>query len=96
MFSAQLYEKRISVRERNIKLLLEAVTYMATTETATCIITIEIVMCIMHCRKYHLNDCNRDSHLHNFKKLVIHIFAAETFTCIRVAETFNCIIATVE
>ena len=49
----------MSVRERNIKLLLEAVTYMATTETATCIITIEIVMCIIHCRKYHLHDYNR-------------------------------------
>ena len=43
MFSGQFYEKWMSVRERNIKLLLEAVTYMATTETATCIITIEIV-----------------------------------------------------
>ena len=34
----------MKVRERNIKLLLEGVTYMAKTETATCIITIEIVM----------------------------------------------------
>ena len=51
MFSGQFYEKWMSVRERNIKLLLKAVTYMATTETATCLITIEIVMCIMHCRK---------------------------------------------
>ena len=41
----------MSVRERNIKLLPEAVRYMATTETATCIITIEIVMCVMHCRQ---------------------------------------------
>ena len=48
MFSGQFYEKWISVRERNIKLLLEAVTYMSTMETATSIITIEIVMCIMH------------------------------------------------
>ena len=63
MFSGQFYKKWMSVRERNVKLLLEAATYMATTETATCIITIEIVMCIMHCRKYHLHDCNRDSHL---------------------------------
>ena len=59
MFSGQFYEKWVSVRERNIKLLLETVTYIATTETVTCIITIEIVMCIMHCRKYHLHDCNR-------------------------------------
>ena len=68
MFSGQFYEKWMSVRERNIKLLLEAVTYMATMETGTCIITIEIVMYIMDCRKYHLYDCNRDSHLRNLKK----------------------------
>ena len=66
MFSGQFYGKWMSVRARNIKLLLEAVTYMATTETATCIVTTEIVMCIMHCRKYHLYDCKRDPHLHNF------------------------------
>ena len=29
MFSGQFYEKRLSVRERNIKLLLETVTYIA-------------------------------------------------------------------
>ena len=44
----------MSVGERNVNLLLEAVTYMVTTETSTRIITIEIVMCIMHCRNYHL------------------------------------------
>ena len=38
----------MSFRERNIKLLLETVTYIATTETVTFIIAIEIVMCIMH------------------------------------------------
>ena len=87
---------KMDVRERNIKLLLEAVTYMATTEIATCIITIEIVMYIMHCRKYHLHDCMiaTDSHLQNFNKIVTHIFAAETFTCRSVAEMSNCIIAT--
>ena len=53
MFSGQFYEKWISVRERNIKLLLKPVTYyMATIETATCIITIDMAMRIMHCRKY--------------------------------------------
>ena len=36
---------------QNIKLLLGNVTYIATTETVTFIITIEIVMYIMHCRK---------------------------------------------
>ena len=65
MFSGQFYGKWMSVRER---MLLEVVTYIATKETATCIIPIEIVMCIMHCRKYHLDDCNRDSHLHNLNK----------------------------
>ena len=40
----------MDVREMNIKLLFEAVTYMATTETATCIITIEKVMRIMYYR----------------------------------------------
>ena len=39
------YEKWVPVRQRNIKLLLKTVTYII------CIITIEIVMCIMHCRK---------------------------------------------
>ena len=69
-----------SLRERNMKLLLET------------------VMCIMHCRKYHLlphHNCNRDSHLRIIIiKIVIHIFAAETVTSICAAETFNCIIAT--
>ena len=78
MSSGQFYEKWMSVRERNIKLLLEAVTYMATMETATCIIAIEIVMCIMHCRKYHLHDCNRDSHLHKFNKNCLpHIYCRD-------------------
>ena len=91
MFSGQFYEKWMSVRERNIKLLLETVTYIATTETVTCITTIEIVMCIMHCRKYYLHDCNM--YIISIK-IVTHIFAAETFTCIKVAETSNCIITT--
>ena len=59
MFSGQFYEKWVSVRERNIKLLLE---------TVACIIAIEIVSCIMHCRKYYLPDFNRDSQQHNFNK----------------------------
>ena len=68
MFSGQLKKKWMSVRERNIKLLLEAVTYMATMETATCIITIEMIMCITHCRKCHLHDCNREFYLDIFNK----------------------------
>ena len=48
MLSGQFYEKWVSVRERNIKLLLETVTYTTTTETVTHITTIEIVICIIH------------------------------------------------
>ena len=47
MFSGQFYENRLSVRERNMKLLLETVTYIAIKERVTCIITTETVMCIM-------------------------------------------------
>ena len=61
-------------------------------ETATCIITMEIVMCIIHRRKYYLR-------LYHEKilvsvEIVTHIFDAEIFTGICVAETSNCIIAT--
>ena len=56
MFFGQFYEKRVSVRESNIKLLLETVNYIAITETVTCIITIETDLCIMHCRKYHMHN----------------------------------------
>ena len=48
---------KVGIRQRNIKLLLETVTYIATTETVTCVITIEIVMCIMHCRKLCGEKC---------------------------------------
>ena len=57
------YEKRLSFRERNMKLLLETVTYIAIKERVTCIITIDTVTFIMHCRKYHLHNCNRVSHV---------------------------------
>ena len=42
MFSGQFYEKWMPV-EKGIKFLLESATYIATTETVTCIITIETV-----------------------------------------------------
>ena len=48
MFSGQFYEKRLSVREKNMKLLLETVTYIAIKERVTCINAMETVMCIMH------------------------------------------------
>ena len=47
MFSDQFYEERLSVRERNMKLLLETVTYVAIKERVTCIIAIETVACII-------------------------------------------------
>ena len=43
MFSDQFYEKRLSVRERNMKLLFETVTHIAIKERVTCIITMETV-----------------------------------------------------
>ena len=45
------FEKWASVRERNLKLLLETVAPIATAETVTCIITVRLVIYIMHCRK---------------------------------------------
>ena len=71
-------EKWMSVREKNIKLLREAITYMATTGTPTSIITTEKVMCIMHCRKYAFTCIN----------------AAETSNCIIATEIATCVIAT--
>ena len=56
MFSGQFYEDRLSVREMNVKLLLETVTYIAIKERVTCIITIETVTCIMQYRKYCLHN----------------------------------------
>ena len=47
MLSGQFYEKWVSVWERNIKLLLETVTYIATTETVTCINAAETSNCIV-------------------------------------------------
>ena len=41
MFSDQFYEKRLSVRERNMKLLFETDTHIAIKERVTCIITME-------------------------------------------------------
>ena len=75
MLSSQLYEKWVSVRERNIKLLHETVTYIATTETVTSITAIEIVICIMHCRKYYLHDCNKAPTCIVSIKIVTHTFA---------------------
>ena len=56
MFSGQFYEERLSVREMNMKLLLETVFYIAIKERVTCITTIETVTCIIYYRKYCLHN----------------------------------------
>ena len=84
-FLVNFMKKDVQSWKRDIKLLLETVTYIAKSETITC---------ITYCRKYHLHNCNRESHLHNYKKNYHHIVAAETFTGISAAETSNCMIAT--
>ena len=81
MFSSQFYEKWLLVRERNIKLLLETVTYIATTvhngnSSNSHVHNAETPMCIISI------------------KIVTNIFAAEIFTCINAAESSNCIITT--
>ena len=48
MFCGQFYEKRLSVRESNMKLLLETATYIAIKERVTCIIEMETVNCHVH------------------------------------------------
>ena len=78
MFSGQFYEKRLSVRERNMKLLLETVTNIAITETVACITAIETVMCIMH-RKNTTCIISTETHICIITvKIAFHIFAAET------------------
>ena len=88
MFSHQFYEKRLSFRERNMKLLLETVTYVR----VTCKIAMETVTCIMHCRKYHLRDC-RDFHLHSYNKNChLHICCrnCHLHICCRSFKLHNC------
>ena len=89
MFSGQFYENRMSVRERNTKLLLETVTYIAIKES--------------HLHNYNRQSCAQCTAENTTCiivtetpiciitiKIVPHIFAAETVTCICAAET-NCI-----
>ena len=85
-----ILKKLVSVWERNIKLLVEIVNYIAIIKTVICTIWIETVMCIIHCRKYHLHNCNPDSTCIITIKIFAHIFAAETFTCTSTTETSNC------
>ena len=76
----------MSLRERNIKLLLESVTYIDITETETCILqekqlcTAESTTCII---------ATETPTCINTIKIVTHIFDAETVICISAAETSN-------
>ena len=93
MFFCQFFEKRMSVREGNLKVLLETVTYITITETVTSMITIETIVCIM--QKIPPAWFARGTRTCIIAiKIVTHILTAETITCISAAETFNYIIAT--
>ena len=76
--------KRLSVRERSMKSLIETVTYIAIKEGVTCIISIGMVMCIIHCRDSHLRKSNKNCHPH-----ICCITATETAACITVTERFT-------
>ena len=77
---------KVDVRERNVKLLLESVTYIAITETVTCILqqkqlrTAESTNCII---ATEAPTCI------NTTKTVTHIVDAETATYISAAESYN-------
>ena len=94
MFSGQLYENAMS--EKGIQNCYLKLSYIAIAKgKSPAQLPIDTVMCIMLCRKYHLHNCNRDSHLHIITiQIATHIFAAETVTCICVVGTSNCITAT--
>ena len=96
IFFGKFYEKWVSVREGIMKLLLETVTYISTTETVICIIAVEIVMCIMNCKRYYLMIATETPTWTISIRIVTHIFGAETFTCIndKCCRNSNCIIAT--
>ena len=59
----------LSVRERNIKLLLETVTCMCAVDTSNCIIATETVTCIIATERstkitvimYRWHNCNKTS-----------------------------------
>ena len=76
----------MSVREKNIKLFSESVTYIGITDTATCILqkkqlcTAESTTCI---------TATKSPTCINTIKIVTYIFDAETVTYISAAETSN-------
>ena len=66
---------------------------MAIKERLTCIITTEAVMCILHCRKYQLHNCDRNSHLHSYDKNCRPHICCRNFhlcMCCRIFELDNC------
>ena len=67
-------------QRRNVKLLLEIVIYMATMETATCIIAIEIIIYIMLCREYYFTIATETPTCIISAKIVTHIFNGEIIT----------------
>ena len=83
MFSGQYYEKRLSVRERNMKMLLETITYIAIKESVTCIITKETVMCIMHYKNTTCINATQTLICIIAIKIATHIFTAVTHPCMR-------------
>ena len=81
IFSGQFYEKWVLDRERSIKLLLETVTYLATTVHN------------YNSRNSHAYQAETPTCISS-AKIVTDIFAAEIFICINAAETSNSIITT--
>ena len=95
MFSGQFYEKRLSVREWNMKLLLQTVAYIAIKVRVTYIVIIERVVCIMFCKipqNCHPHICCRNCHLHVCAARISNfMIATETVTWIIVTERSNSI-----
>ena len=74
--------KWVPVWEKNIKMLLENSNLHFTIKT------------IVHCRKHHLHNCNRDLHLHIYNKnCYLHIWCRKCHLH-SAAETSNSIITT--
>ena len=91
MFSGQFYEKRLSVRERNIKFLLETATYMAMKKKSY----LHIYNRNSHVRNALQKITATEAPICIITiKIFNHIFAAETVTCICAAENSTCIVAT--
>ena len=91
MFFGQFFEKWVSVRERNIKLLLETVTYITITETSTYMITTKIVTHIFV--EETIACINAAGTSNSIISTVACTIATERSTSITVIESTICIIA---